>query len=190
MSCTTTLQQGGCYFFGNSTSSLVFQCFVDKIKTQSRLYLAEYYTVISYFARSCQIFLTTQATECQWETYTNIFKHAPWHINSLEKNVYIWAHTCSYKQSYTHAHGLILRLLLCVSFEQKVERDGGIDRRDDWPCCFPPVIGKCDCTRGKRWRRGGKVFLTVPRSPLTRQLSVLQFQFSCATCVCVCVCFL
>lgn len=37
---------------------------VDKIKVQSRIHVAKYYSAIVCFAQSCHILLTTQATEC------------------------------------------------------------------------------------------------------------------------------
>ena len=64
-----------------------------------------------------------------------------------------------------------------------MERDGGIDRRDDWPRCFPPVIGKNDCMRGKRWRRGGKVF----HGPNCSMKPTDTTTFSIVVSVCVCV---
>lgn len=86
------------------------------------------------------------------------------------------AHT--FGLTHEHSHIPTPTLSFCVfncafpseGGERERERDGGIDRRDDWPCCFPLVGGKSDSMGGEIG--GGEVerfFMhqTVPLSPLT-----------------------
>ena len=51
---------------------------------------------------------------------------------------------------------------------------------------FPLVVGKNDSTRGKRWRRGGKVF-HVPNCSM-KPTNTATFSIVVSMCVCVCVC--
>lgn len=91
----------------------------------------------------------------------------------------------------THAHTnslitkptVLICLLLCVSFKQRVVWDWGTNRRDDCPCCFPPVTGKNDSVRGKRWRRGGKVFHVPNRSMKLTNTATFRIVVSIYVCV-------
>lgn len=70
--------------------------------------------------------------------------------------------TFGHTHADTNSHITTPTVPFCVSYSAFPSSRGwsemeGTDRRDDWPCCFPPVVGKSDCMRGKRWRRGGKV---------------------------------
>lgn len=127
-------------------------------------------------AQPCQIFLTTQATECWWETCVNIFKHAQL---TLFKLVHLVTHMLI--QMVMHAYGVVLQGIPDVSFRWRVERDGGIDRRDDWSCCFPPVRGKSDCMKGKR---GGEFH--VPNCSM-KPTNTTTFSVIVSECVRVCV---
>ncbi|PWA24946.1 hypothetical protein CCH79_00015433 [Gambusia affinis] len=57
----------------------------------------------------------------------------------------------------------------------KRERDGGTDRRNDWPCCFPLVRGKSDCLKEERGFAFPEWAYKPESSPGSRQIQLWHF---------------
>lgn len=95
--------------------------------------------------------------------------------------------TWTFRHIHAHTNSLITKptvvICVCISFKQRVVWDWGTNRRDDCPCCFPPVKGKNDSIIGKRWRRGGKVF-HVPHCSI-KLTNIATFRIVVSIYVCV-----